>query len=413
MKSVDLLVSGASQLLTLSGPARPRSGSEMKELAAITGGAVAVDKGMVVEAGPAAEMERKYRAREMLSANGRLVLPGFVDPHTHLVFAGTREYEMAARLAGDSYLDILARGGGIHSTVEKTRKASLKELLESAAVRMRRMLEHGTTAVEIKSGYGLEPETEFRILDAAKSLGEQGPCDTAATFLGGHVVPKDTGREAYVSWLCGEALDGSRGRAEFVDVFCDEGAFTLEESIKILNAAKARGFGLKIHAGQFIDLGAAGAAASLGAVSADHLEHVSADQLAVMRKSGTIAVLLPGASFFMGLDEYPDAEAIHHAGVAIALSTDFNPGSCPSYSMQMMIALACHRMGMSAAAAVTASTVNAAYAMGMGRILGSIEPGKHADLIVIDVETPEQIPYFYGVNLVRKVVKKGRVVVDG
>ncbi|MBN1893869.1 imidazolonepropionase [bacterium] len=412
MKSIDLLVTEASQVLTLAGPARQRCGPEMSELSAIPNGTVAVDKGLVVETGSAAEMAGKYRARKTLEANGRLVLPGFVDPHTHLVFAGTREYEMAARLAGDSYLDILAGGGGIHGTVEKTRKASFDELLESAKGRMQRMLEHGTTAVEIKSGYGLEPETEFRILDVANRLRHDGPCDVAVTFLGGHVVPKDTGREAYVSWLSGEALDGCKGRAEFVDVFCDQGAFTLEESVQILKEAKARGFGLKIHAGQFRDLGAAGAAASLGAISADHLEHVSADQLAVMKKNGTIAVLLPGASFFLGSREYPDAKAMEKAGVAIALSTDFNPGSCPSYSMQMMIALACHQMGMSAAAAVTASTVNAAYAMGRGGLLGTLEPGKQADLIVLDVETPEQIPYFYGVNLVRKVVKKGRVVVD-
>jgi imidazolonepropionase len=412
MKDVDLLAVNASVLLTLAGPGRPRSGAEMRETGAVENGAVAIDHGAVVETGGTESLARKYRGRSTVDAAGRLVMPGFVDPHTHLVFAGTREREMKLRLAGASYLDLLKQGGGIHSTANATAKAGEEELLALSRRRMRQALEHGTTTIEIKSGYGLHPETEGKILDVIGRLKREGPLDVAATFLGGHAVPSAADRGEYVSWLAGGALERFGKSAEFCDVFCDAGAFTREESETILRSAGEKGYRLKIHAGQFDDLGAAGMAANLGAVSADHLEHVSPDQVDAMRENGTVAVLLPGASFFLGAGAYPEYSRFSDRGAAVALATDFNPGSCPCFSMQMMIALAVHKMGMTPEEAVTASTVNAAWAMDRGGLLGSLEPGKQGDLIVLDVENAAQIPYHFGVNLVRTVVKKGRVVYD-
>jgi imidazolonepropionase len=412
MKDVDLLVVNASELLTFAGPERPRSGLEMRNAASVPDGAVAVDEGVVVETGNSREIALKYRGRNTVDAGGRLVMPGFVDAHTHLVFSGSREDEMVRRLAGATYLDILKKGGGIHDTVAATRKESFDDLAEFSRQRMRRMLEHGTTTVEIKSGYGLDPQTEEKILDAIGRLKREGPPDVIATFLGAHAVPSSVKREDYVEWLVRDAMTRFRDKAEFCDVFCEDGAFTLDESERILRSAKENGYKLKIHAGQFHDLEAVRMAASLGAVSADHLDHVSAGQLDLMREKGMVAVLLPGASFFLGSNTYPDYKKFENRGVPVALATDFNPGSCPCYSMQMMIALAVHRMGMTAEEAVTASTVNAAWAVDRGKRVGSLEPGKQADLIVLDVRNAAQIPYYFGTNLVRTVVKRGRVVVE-
>jgi imidazolonepropionase len=411
MRDVDLLVVNASELLTLSGPERPRAGREMKDNAAVPNGAVAADRGVVIETGDTADLVRRYRGRKTVDAAGRLVMPGFVDAHTHLVFAGSRENEMILRFSGATYLDVLKHGGGIHSTVAATRKASPDDLTELSRRRVRRILEHGTTTVEIKSGYGLDPTTEEKILDVIDRLKQEGPLDVIATFLGAHTIPSSVKREDYLDWLVRDAMTRFKDKAEFCDVFCEDGAFTLDESERVLRSAKESGYKLKIHAGQFNDLEAVWMAASMGAVSADHLDHVSPEQLDLMREKGMIAVLLPGASFFLGSNAYPDYRRFKEHGVAVALATDFNPGSCPCFSMQMMIALAVHRMEMSAEEAVTASTVNAAWAVDRGKQVGSIEFGKQADLIVLDVQNAAQIPYHFGVNLVKTVVKRGKVVV--
>jgi len=412
MNQIDTLIVNASTLVTVAGPDRPRTGDEMKEIGAIDDGAVAVHNGMVVETGRTAPLQKKYEAVATIDACGSLVMPGFVDSHTHLIFAGTREHEMELRVSGATYLDILKQGGGIHSTVTATRDIAVDDLYAFAEKRMQRCVEHGTTTVEIKSGYGLNQKTEEKILNVAQRLMRKGPCDIVTTFLGAHTVPKETDRASYITWLTGEALLQFKGKAEFWDVFCEEGAFTLAEAEKILKSAKQAGYKIKIHAGQFHDLGSAGMAADIGAISADHLDFVSDEQLGAMKQQGTVAVLLPGVSFYLGAGFYPDVKRLQNSGVPIALATDFNPGSCPCYSMQMIVALACLKMKMSAAEAITAATINAAYAVNRGSILGSLEPGKQADCLILDIDNPSQIPYFFGTNLVKTVIKKGTVVWD-
>ncbi len=412
MKQVETILTNASWLLTMAGPDRARIGREMRDNGAIPFGAMAVSDGVVVETGSADAVAKKYQADTVIDAGRRLVMPGFVDPHTHLVFAGTREREMEMRLSGATYLDILKQGGGIHSTVKATREAATEELCAVSEKNLQRIMEHGTTTVEIKTGYGLDHDTEDKMLSVIARLVKDGPLDVVATFLGAHTIPKNIEREKYINWLTGKALERFADKAEFWDVFCEDGAFTLEESERILKTAKEAGYKIKIHAGQFNDLGSAGMAASLGAVSADHLDHVSAEQLQLMKEHGTVAVLLPGVPFYLNTGDYPDVKAFHDAGVPVALATDFNPGSCPSWSMQMMIALACLKMNMSAAEAITAATINAAWSIDRGNKVGSLEPGKQADCIILDVENASQIPYFFGANLVKTVVKKGKVISD-
>jgi imidazolonepropionase len=384
----------------------------MLHLGAIPHGACAIENGLIVETGSTEYLVASYRADNRIDAGGRLVMPGFVDPHTHLVFAGTREHEMEMRLAGATYLDILIQGGGIHSTVRATRAASFDTLVTLAKNRLQRIAEHGTTTIEIKSGYGLDQETEERILQVVSQLKKISSLDIIATFLGAHTIPSGVDRKVYIDWLTGEALTQYKDLAEFWDVFCEEGAFTREESLQILQSAKKAGYSLKIHAGQFNDCGAVGPAAMLGAVSVDHCDHVSNDQLKTMKEQGTIAVLLPGASFYLKTIAYPDAKRIADAGVPLALATDFNPGSCPSYSMQIMIALACLAMSMKPEEAITAATINAAWAINRGGSVGSLEPGKKADCIILDIENYSQLPYHFGVNLVTTVIKNGEIIVN-
>ena len=412
MQPADLLIVNAGQLATLEGPAHARAGEEMNDLGIIAGGAVAVKDGRVVAAGSTPELQRAFDAGKTVDAEGRLVMPGFVDPHTHLVFAGTREHEMARKAAGESYLDILKSGGGINSTVRATRKADASLLFDLGMERLDLMAMHGTTTVEIKSGYGLDPDAEEKMLRVINQLAQEHPLDVVATFLGAHIAPFDWKRQEYIEWLQREALPTFRDLARFCDVFCEEEAYTLEETVRILQTARELGYGLKAHVGQFHALGAAGAAALLGAVSVDHLDHVKDDELQKMKRAGTVGVLLPGASFFTGGASYPDARKMIENGVPLALATDFNPGSCPGFSMQMMIALACIEMKMTAAQAIAAATINAAWAIDMGKQLGSLEAGKQADVILLNIETPEQLPYYFGGNLISTVIKNGKVIYE-
>lgn len=392
----------------------PRTGPDMRETGPILRGGLAVKEGRIIAADTTENLLARFPNPEMvLDAGGRLVLPGFVDCHTHTVFAGTRTEEFSRRLAGATYMEILESGGGIHSTVRATRSASEDDLVSSGLRRLSLMAAHGTTTVEIKSGYGLDLETERKMLSAAKRMGETGPCGVVTTYLGAHTIPKEMDREVYVDFIIREALPALKPLADFCDVFCEKGAFTPEESERILRRARDLGYGLKIHAGQFTALGSAGTAARLGAVSADHMEHVLDSELFDLAAAGTVTVLLPGASLFLLNDDYPDGRRFINAGVPVAVATDFNPGSCPCFSMQTALALSVLKAGLTAEEAVCGATINAAYACGLGSRVGSLKPGKDADFIILEAESLWDIPYHFGTNLVRETFRRGKRIASG
>jgi len=421
---VDLIVQGAGQLLTMPGRG-PCVGKAMGLLGLIADGAVAVDGGVVAAVGTTSEVRASYRAPRHINAGGRVVMPGLIDAHSHVVFAGSRHDEFEQRIAGASYLDIMAAGGGIMNTVRATRRCSAAELAEMARPRLQRMLAHGTTTVEVKTGYGLTTHDELKCLQVTEELNAQQPLELVPTFLGAHAVPDEyQGRSAaYVDVVTREMLPAVREWAEsragpdvpvlpFCDVYCDEGAFTLEETRRILEAARDVGMGLKVHADEFAHLGAARLAADLGAISADHLLRTPSEDLQAMIEAGTIGVLLPGTPFGLGLHDYADARTMIDSGLVVALGSDLNPGTCYCESMQLIMALACRFMRMTPAEAIAASTVNAAYAIGRGQDLGRLQPGAAADLIILDAVDYRELPYRFGTNLVCTVVKGGEVVVE-
>ena len=407
---LDLLVYNSSKLITLAGSGNYRTAKQMQDLGIIENGAIAVKDGKVLETGKTSELQKKYSAKKEIDAQNKLVMPGFIDCHTHLVFGGSREYELSMKLAGASYIEILKAGGGIHSTVEATRKATKDHLLKQSIERLNLLLKHGTTTAEIKTGYGLDYNTEKKMLGVIKELEERHPTDIVSTFLGAHTIPKDCDRNKYIEMLLTKAIPDFKDLTEFCDIFSEDGAFTYDETKIILETAKKHGYKLKIHSGQFNDIKATGLAAKLGALSADHLENVSDDQLDTMKASGTAAVLMPGVPFFLMSDVYPDARKMIKNGNIVALATDFNPGSCPSFSMQMIIALACYQMKMSPEEAITASTINAAYAIDRADTVGSFEKGKKADILIMDIAEPAHIPYYFGTNLVKSVIKTGKTI---
>jgi imidazolonepropionase len=409
----ELVIFNSSQLLTMSGQEQdgfPHGPRDSSLLGVIPGGAVAVSGGKIVETGTSGEILTRYPGARRIDAGGRLVMPGFVDCHTHLIHGGIRTGEMLQRLHGVSYLDILKSGGGIHSTVKATRETPEEELISSGEFRLKQMMAHGTTTVEVKSGYGLDRETEKKMLRAARALNLTTPAEVVTTYLGAHALPPDRPRRAVLEELAGPGLKDFRGLAEFFDVFCEEGAFTLEESRELLGAARAAGFPLKIHAGQFHPLGGAGMAAALGAVSADHLEELTPEEPELLARHGTVAVLLPGAAFFLQNPRYPDGARLIRAGVTTALATDYNPGSCPCYSLPFIVALGVFQCGLSPAEAVYGATRGAAAALGRVNRLGSLNPGKEGDIIILNLEKPEEIPYYFGVNPVHRVFKGGKEV---
>lgn len=422
-KAVELIVHGAAQLLTLAGRG-PRCGEGMSQLGIVTDGAVAIGDGRVVAVGSTPEVLGCYRASRQIDAGGRVVLPGLIDPHTHVVFAGSREGEFEQRIAGASYLEIMAAGGGIMNTVRATRAAPLSELIEEAKPRLARMLAHGTTTAEAKTGYGLTTAAEIKCLDAAHHLNGLQPLELIPTFLGAHAVPAEYKGQAgvYVELVINEMLpavcEWARSAQEacsdsglpFCDVFCDEGAFDLGQTHHVLEAAKAAGMPLKVHADEFVHLGAAKLSAELGAVSADHLLRTPVAELQAMAQAGVVAVLLPGTPFGLGQDHYADARAMIDAQVPVALGTDLNPGTCYCESMLFIMGLACRYMRMTPAEAVVASTVNAAHAIGRGHDLGCLQPGFVADLILLDAADYRHMAYRFGANLVQMVIKRGKVV---
>jgi len=379
-------------------------------LGIVEGGAVAIVDGAVDWVGPEADVPSGYRDLPRLDAGGAAVLPGFVDPHTHLVFAGDRSDEFARRLRGETYEEILAAGGGILSTVEATRAASEEDLYEAAAERAWRMLANGTTTVEIKSGYGLDVVAEEKMLRVAARLNESLPIDVVPTFLGAHVVPAEyrDNRDAYVDLVCDEMLEACAPLARFCDVFNDEAAFTVDETRRILEAAKTRGLDARIHADQLGRVGAADLAAELSAASADHLDHATDADLAAMRSAGTTAVLLPAVSFSMRLP-YPDGRRIWDSGVTVALATDCNPGTANVESMPFVVALAALNMGLTPDEAVWAATRGSARSLRLDD-RGHLVPGAVADLVILDAPSHLHIPYRPDADLVAAVVKSGVVL---
>ncbi len=416
---IDLLLHSASQLLTVSGG--PQRGHDLGQLGLVEDGAVAVQDGMVQAVGRTEELRKAFDAEVMVNATGRVIMPGFVDPHTHLIWVGDRASEFEARAAGTTYMEILAQGGGILSTVKQTRSAELSVMMMQARLRLNRMLSHGTTTAEAKTGYGLTLKSELRMLKAILNLDAQGPVDLAPTFLPAHAVPAKTDPNEYVTLICEEMLPslvrwwGQRGDASplpFVDVFCEDGAFDLEQSRTVLVTAKGLGFPTKIHVDEFGSLGGTRLAVELGAVSADHLVHTPDAEIEMLGHSETVAVSLPATPFGLAEREYTPAQKILDANGRLALATDLNPGTAWCESMQFVIALATRYMGLTPAQAIAASTINSAAAIHREDTVGSLESGKQADLLLLDVSDYRHLGYRFGTNLVQMVVKKGQIVVD-
>ncbi len=412
----DLLIVNANELATLAGDSqKPRTGRQMRELGIIRDGCIAVKDGRIIAVGKTPEVTKSYRAENMVSANGKTVLPGFVDAHTHLVFAGSREDEVQMRIEGASYLEILTAGGGILKTVKDTRRASVDKLVDLAIKTLDAMLEHGTTTIEAKSGYGLTTKDELKILEATRRVNQLHTVDIVPIFLGAHAVPPEYkgNTQDYITLVIEEMLPkvAASVLAEFCDVFCERGIFNLEQSRRILVAGKSHGLKAKIHADEMGLLGGAELAAEVGAVSAEHLLFSSGEGVKAMAEKGVIAVLLPAAAFSLIMGRFSDERLMVDCGVPVALGTDFNP-SCLVENMQLVIAFACHFMRLTPAEAITAATINSAHALGRAKDIGSLEVGKKADVLVLDAPNHKVLGYHFGVNLVDKVVKNGRIVVD-
>ncbi|MGC9358123.1 MAG: imidazolonepropionase [Anaerolineae bacterium] len=420
----DLFVHSASQLCTIpSQDGGPQRGHHLGDLGIIEDGAVAIADGVVVDVGTTAEVrDRIDGADREIDASGRLVCPGFVDPHTHLVWMGDRAAEFELRVAGATYMELMEAGGGIMATVRATRGASVEDLVSATRPRLDRMLAHGSTTVEVKTGYGLETESEIHQLAAIARLNNEHPVTLVPTFLGAHAIPVEyRGREeAYVDLVIEEMLPAVVEQAEtlglarlpFCDVFCEEGAFDLEQSERILRAAQALGFPLKIHVDEFRALGGTGLAVELGAVSADHLVKTRPNEIRQLGRSNVVAVSLPCTPFGLGHREFTPARALLAAGAALAVATDCNPGTAWNESMPFVIALSCRYLRLPPAQALVAATLNAAYALNLGDKVGSLMPGYAGDLVLLDLPDYRHLGYRFGTNPVMMVVKGGQVVVE-
>lgn len=413
-----MLIHSATQLLTLKGG--PQRGKALGTLGIIENGAVLIRDEKIIAVGPTSELRASYKDEPSLDASGCVIMPGFVDPHTHLIWAGDRAGEFEMKMAGKPYLDILAAGGGIISTVRQTRTASIEALIAQTRPRLLRMFAHGTTTAEAKTGYGLQTATELRLLKALLALQDESPLDLAITFLGAHAIAPEykDDPQGYTDLICDTMLPtvqqwwqthAPRLPLPFVDVFCENRAFTLEQSRQILTKARELGFPLKIHADEFDNLGGASLAVELGAASADHLVRTSEADIAALARSDTVAVSLPCTPFGLGECDYTPAQKIIEMGGLLALATDCNPGTAWNESMQLAIALACRYMKLTPAQAIAAATVNSAHAIRRADSIGSLEEGKQADLLILGVPDYRHLGYRFGTNLVRQVVKRGRI----
>lgn len=414
-ESKSLAIVNCSQVVTLAGPARPRVGAELRELGIVVRGGLFVRDGLIERVG--AGIEELIDANTIVvDAGGRVVLPGFVDAHTHPVFAGTRVDEFEERSRGATYQEIAARGGGIQSTVNRTRASSLDELIATGRHYAEWFLRGGTTTVEAKSGYGLSLEDEIKILRAIRQLDRESPLRYVPTFLGAHSIPPEykSRRDEYVSLIVEEMLPrvAQEKLAEYCDVFCEEKVFTTDESWKILSAARCHGLGLRMHADQLSLSGGAKLAAELGTVTADHLEHTDEEGIAALKGAGVQPVLLPGSVYALGSSRYPAAREMIDAGLGVVLATDFNPGSSPTPSMAMILSLAATHMKMTPAEAITAVTINAAYSLNRGDQIGSLQPGKIADCVIHDAADYRELAYFFGIQHAWRVYCAGTLAVQ-
>jgi imidazolonepropionase len=394
-----LAVVNIGQLVTLAGPSRPRFGAELRELALIKDGAMLIEDGRITSVGSYSDLcDALPQSASVIDAGGRCVTPGFVDAHTHLVFAGNRASEFEQRIAGATYQQIAAAGGGILRTVALTRVASSEELLGAARRHRNWMLRSGTTTIEAKSGYGLNRETELRMLQVLADLDAEGPARIVPTLLAAHTVPPDFAgrRSEYVHWIAEELIPevAAAKLARNCDVFCDDHAFTVAETQIVLASARRHGLRLRLHAEQFRPGTGADVAADLGAATADHLEAVNEQSLHKLRIAGVQPVLLPGSVFALGLAKYPPAKKMVELGLAIVVATDFNPGSSPVSSMPFILSLACLQMGLSPAEALTAATINAAWSLDLGNCVGSLELGKQADFVIQEFADYRELAYF-------------------
>jgi imidazolonepropionase len=417
-KNVDLIIQHAKQLITAKGyTQKPSAGPQMEDLGIIEDGAVAAASGKIVAVGKTNDLVNEFWAPETIDATGKTVCPGFVDAHTHFAFAGSREREVELKIKGAGYLEILRSGGGILRTVRDTRAASKDELAHICRERANNLLIHGTTTIEAKSGYGLSLEDEVKLLEVINQLSMEGPLTLVPTFLGAHAIPPEFQGKVreYVDLLCGDWIPAiaKRHLATFCDVFCEKGVFEIDDSRKILLTGKRFGLLPRIHADELYALGGAELAAEVGAVSADHLLHISASGLEQMKRSDVIATLLPAAPLTLMLDKYADARSFISHGIPVALGSDLSP-SCWLENEQLVIALACYKLKMTPAEALMAATINAAHSIRKSHEIGSVEDGKMADLVIFNAPDYRFLGYRFGANMIDTVVKNGKVVVrDG
>lgn len=425
MEKADLIIYNAAQLLTCASPNGPKRGPALADVGLIENGAVAIRDGRILATGKSDDILRSYEASWLEDASGRVVCPGFVDCHTHLVYAGSRAHEFEMRIQGKSYMDILAAGGGIVSTMRETRRASAQDLLALAAMRLKELTRFGTTTVEIKTGYGLDTPTEMKLLEVIEQLARDYPITIIPTFLGAHVVPPEYQgcADDYVRLVIEEMLPAAqawyrqsvfaqREIAFFVDVFCEAGVFDVGQARRILEAGKQLGMGIKAHVDEFQRLGGVTMALGLGAVSVDHLDVTSQAEISALATMPTIAVIMSAVNFNLGGGHYADARAMIDAGCAVALATDMNPGSAPCPSLPMVMAIACRYQKLLPSEALNACTINAAYAVGMGDRLGSLEAGKWADVLLLNTSDYREIAHQFGGNLVNEVIKHGVKILD-
>ncbi|MCX5797886.1 MAG: imidazolonepropionase [Elusimicrobia bacterium] len=409
------LIVNSSQLLTMAGPDRARHGQEMRSVGLVREGAVLIEDGKILAAGlrDLVQAHELASTARLLDAGGKVVLPGFVDSHTHPVFAGPRLKDFESRLKGKTYADIAADGGGILSTVNGVRGASLNSLIEGLRRRAAHFLECGTTTIEAKSGYGLDLANELKMLRAIKAVHSAGPLELVATFLGAHAIPGEMkhDREGYIRRVCEEMLPAvaQEKLATFVDAFCEQGYFSVEETRRIFAAAAKAGLKPKIHSEQLSRSASLPMALKAGAVSADHLDCIDDSDLPLLCKAGTVAALVPGSNYFLN-KPYPPARRLIDAGAAVALATDFNPGSCPCWDMRMIMSIACTQMRMTPEESLVAATINGAAALGLEKSHGSVEPGKVADLVCCEAEDYRELPYYFGAPQVAWTMKRGVMV---